>query len=45
MRTSADPEPDPAEVQPTDNSSGAPLDLNRVEEIEEELDRGSTGTR
>jgi hypothetical protein len=29
--------PDPAEVQPTDNSSGAPLDLNRVEDIEHEL--------
>ena len=28
---------DPAEVQPTDNSSGAPPDLNRVEEIEDEL--------
>ncbi len=30
-------QPDPAEVQPTDNSSGTPVDLDRVEEIEEEL--------
>jgi hypothetical protein len=30
-------QPDPAEVQPTDNSSGTPVDLERVEEIEEEI--------
>jgi hypothetical protein len=30
-------QPDPAEVQPTDNSSGTPVDLGRVEEIEEEI--------
>jgi hypothetical protein len=30
-------EPDPTEVQPTDNSSGTPVDLERVEEIEEEI--------
>jgi hypothetical protein len=30
-------DPDPAEVQPTDNSSGTPVDLQRVEEIEEEI--------
>ena len=29
-------EPDPAEVQPTDNSSGVPVDLDRLEEVEEE---------
>ena len=28
--------PDPAEIEPTDNSSGAPVDLNRVQEIEEQ---------
>jgi len=27
---------DPVEVEPTDNSTGAPADLNRVEKIEEE---------
>jgi hypothetical protein len=27
---------DPAEVEPTDNSSGEPADMNRVEEIEDE---------
>jgi len=30
-------QPDPAEVQPTDNSSGVPVDLERVEEIEDEI--------
>lgn len=29
-------QPDPAEVQPTDNSSGNPVDLERLEEIREE---------
>lgn len=28
--------PDPSDVQPTDNSSGVPVDLDRLEEIEEE---------
>ena len=27
---------DPVDVDPTDNSSGAPVDMTRVEEIEEE---------
>lgn len=27
IETETDPEPDPAEVEPTDNSSGAPADL------------------
>jgi len=35
-----DPEPeleaDPAEVEPTDNSSGAPVDLDRVQELDED---------
>ncbi|HEX9991716.1 MAG TPA: hypothetical protein VGB14_02185 [Acidimicrobiales bacterium] len=31
-----DPEPDPAEVQPTDNSSGAPVDADALDEIERE---------
>jgi hypothetical protein len=37
MRTEERPdEPDPAEVQPTDNSSGVPVDLERVEQIEDD---------
>jgi hypothetical protein len=28
--------PDPAEIEPTDNSSGAPVDLDRVREVEEQ---------
>jgi hypothetical protein len=36
----SDPQPepdlDPAEVEPTDNSSGAPVDLDRVHEVEDE---------
>ena len=27
---------DPTEVEPTDNSTGEPVDLNRVEQIESE---------
>ena len=27
-----DDQPDPAEVQPTDNSAGVPVDLERLEE-------------
>ena len=38
MRTDERPnEPDPSEVQPTDNSSGTPVDLERVEQVEEEV--------
>jgi hypothetical protein len=29
-------EPDPSEVEPTDNSTGALVDLDRVREIEEQ---------
>ena len=29
---------DPGEVEPTDNSSGAPVDLDRVQELEEQHD-------
>jgi hypothetical protein len=36
-RDEPDDQPDPAEVQPTDNSSGVPVDLERVEEIEDEI--------
>jgi len=28
-------QPDPSEVQPTDNSSGVPVDLERLDDIEE----------
>ena len=28
---------DPAEVEPTDNSIGEPVDMNKVEEIEEQV--------
>ena len=31
---------DPAEVEPTDNSTGEPVDLNKVEEIEEPVKEG-----
>jgi len=30
------PGPDPSEVEPTDNSTGAEVDLERVEQIERE---------
>ena len=30
------PEPDAAEVQPTDNSTGNPVDLERVEDLPEQ---------
>lgn len=30
-----DDQPDPSEIQPTDNSSGVPIDLERLDEIEE----------
>ncbi len=29
-------EPDPSEVQPTDNSSGTPVDLERLEDLHDE---------
>jgi hypothetical protein len=35
-------EPDPSEVQPTDNSSGVPVDLERLEQSEEEPPAGDT---
>ncbi len=31
----SDDPPDPSEVEPTDNSTGAAIDLERLEEIEE----------
>jgi hypothetical protein len=36
-----DDQPDPAEVQPTDNSAGVPVDLERLEEVNDEP--GDTG--
>jgi hypothetical protein len=36
MRDEERNEPDPSEVQPTDNSSGTPVDLERLEEVTEE---------
>jgi len=30
---------DPSEVQPTDNSSGVPVDLDRLDDIQEELEQ------
>jgi hypothetical protein len=37
MSDSTDHTRDPAEVEPTDNSTGEPVDLNKVEEIEEQV--------
>jgi len=37
MSDPADHTSDPAEVVPTDNSTGEPVDLNKVEEIEEQV--------
>ena len=37
MSDAADHTNDPAEVEPTDNSIGEPVDLNSVEQIEEEV--------
>ena len=34
------PERDPAEVEPTDNSAGAEVDLDRVAEVEREAEEG-----
>ena len=33
-------EPDPAAVQPTDNSSGVPVDLDRLEDLQDEPQAG-----
>ena len=37
MSDPADHTADPAEVEPTNNSTGEPVDLNKVEQIEEEV--------
>ena len=37
MSDAAEPTRDPAEVEPTNNSTGEPVDLNKVEQIEEEV--------
>ena len=37
MSDPADHTPDPAEVEPTNNSIGEPVDMNKVEEIEEQV--------
>jgi hypothetical protein len=43
MRMEEEPnEPDPTEVQPTDNSSGVPVDLERLEEVQEESQTAGT---
>jgi hypothetical protein len=34
------PDQDPAEVEPTDNSSGAPVNLERVEDVEQTVAEG-----
>jgi hypothetical protein len=34
---------DPGEVEPTDNSTGAPVDLDRVQELEQDLRNESDG--
>lgn len=34
-RDGVDDQPDPSEVQPTDNSSGVPVDLERLEDLED----------
>jgi hypothetical protein len=36
LRDDRPAEPDPSEVQPTDNSAGNPVDLERLEEVQEE---------
>jgi hypothetical protein len=37
MSDATDPTADPADVVPTDNSIGEPADLNKVDQIEDEL--------
>jgi len=37
MSDATDQSRDPAEVEPTDNSLGEPVDLNKVEQIEDEV--------
>lgn len=34
-RDEANDQPDPSEVQPTDNSSGTPVDIERLEDLQE----------
>jgi hypothetical protein len=34
-----DPDLDPAAVEPTDNSTGAPVDLDRVDDASDDPDR------
>jgi hypothetical protein len=41
MSDAADHTRDPAEVEPTNNSSGEPVDLNKVEQIEDEVSEES----
>lgn len=36
-RDEHDDQPDPSEVQPTDNSAGVPVDLERLEDVQDEL--------
>ena len=33
-----DDQPDPAELQPTDNSAGTPIDLERLDDVNDEAD-------
>lgn len=32
-RDEADDQPDPSEIQPTDNSTGTPVDLERLDDL------------
>jgi hypothetical protein len=41
MSDTADHTSDPAEVEPTNNSTGEPVDLNKVEQIENEISEES----
>jgi hypothetical protein len=37
QRNEPDPgEPDPSEIEPTDNSSGNPVDLQRLDDVKDE---------
>ena len=38
MRPDIDETPDPAEVQPTDNSAGTPVDLERLDDVNDGAD-------
>lgn len=33
-----DDQPDPSEVQPTDNSSGVPVDVERLDDLQEDTE-------